>query len=733
MTRLLAALLLLAQPVTAAVVQIPTVAAPSAAAFSGAGISAVSAALPSIEAAAAQAIVPAATLPSDDKPSISAALPGASAARDLEHVVPVLWHTDAVAAEPDEAAPSAAAQAAAAEPRPGTDRIVPIRAEDLPKMFSLTRRALTRDHVQKFLKTVFKDQLTITKAEQKAFGLPDQIKEMSQSQFMLLLALNKPLWKPLESFLDEMEAAEKKKGGAVSKAYKDAAKKWTDHFKAVLQQQHVVEKFKRMNDPKRSMQLVPEGGKPGYYEQALYADTPRLVDGKEIPADDLRQKAVDFIDQAKKEIMFNVFDFDLMAIAAALIRAADRGVKITGGIYKGNIDDRPEVKAVFEKLKSHKNITMVSVNSVGLNHQKMIARDYNDEALAASLLSSGNFTQSCIGPEGDLCQVAPEKRPKDSVPNANHMVVMKGLFGAQIIANNMSLTLEYGLRGKEYPLGGAFTIFRDKPAGWTEAENPSMTLSFAPKGTLGDVNRDMIVRTIKMTRGILRVMVFAFSSKEVKQAIIERVKAEIDEKGTVDFKAFGDTPFTMRDYSVLLQLAGFSVRKLANGGKKYVVDPKSELAKALGKERFAKFQESLRVAPREYGEHSFDSIKYNAKIHHKVFVSGIWAIIGTSFNPSDNAEHNNEQIMVTNDPDLRGGILGVFDWLFGRTARSIAEETTRRNERGEIGNDEVGGQYAETDRQARGKAKAKPKAKTAPKKKSRKTAFAAPAAAFAFA
>lgn len=720
---------ILAQPVAAQVVRVPSLApmgsalaAPGAAAAAGTAVlqpsisplaaaPALAAALAPSAAAPALAVAPAAAvlpgLALALAPARPAAAAGPAAATPESAKAPALEQLRGVGAAWSKgdagevpASPRAAKPASAAPDAPEADKPVALKSHDFGRMFDLTRRVLSRPEARKFLKKMFKDELAVTPEEQKLYGLPDQLKDVSESQFMLLLGVNPQLWPTIEQYLAEVEKSDgSKKGVPVS-----VVKKWITSFSTLLKDQEIAEKFKKLNDPTHAMRLEWPDGKPGYTNQKIYTTHGRMVDGKLTPSDDLVMAVREFIQGAKKEGMFNVFDFDLMSVADELIASADRGVKWTGGIYSKNIDTRPEVKAVFDKLKAHKNITMVSVDSVGLNHQKLIVRDWNDEKLAASLLSSGNFTQSCIGPEGDLVCVPADKRDKtsaESVPNANHLVTMDGYLPAQVVANKLTQTLVYGLRGNDYPLGGAFRIFGPKPAGAADA--PYIVLSFAPRGTLGDIGRDMIRRLIVETRGPLRIMVFAFSSKTVRDAIVERARLEKAEGRTFDLKIVGDTPFTMRDYSVPLALAGLMVAEKGDK-KQYVESDDNGLREALGKEAYEKILPFLRIAPHAYGEHvTAGGQKFNAKLHHKVVISGLTAMLGTSFNPSDNAEHNNEQILITDDPVLLEAIGQAFEALFAQSPRSIREEAVRRNERNEVDSDSIDGDGASDDEQARGK------------------------------
>ena len=339
------------------------------------------------------------------------------------------------------------------------------------------------------------------------------------------------------------------------------------------------------------------------------------------------------------------------------------------------------MKAVFDKLNAQKGIVIRAVDSVGLNHQKMVMRDYNDPKKAKALFSSGNFTQSCLGPEGDLKDVPAEKRPKDSVPNANHMLVMDSYLMAQVAANSMLKTVEQGLRGDEYPLGGAYKVVGDGPK--VDGEAPFIVAGFSPMGALGDINRDMIRRLLLSTRGPVRLLQFAFSSDAVLEALVERAKLEKKDGREFDLKSVGDTPFAMRPWSVFLRLAGFMLDERL---KTPVYKPAkaNPLLKALGKAAFAAVSAFIRVSPPAYRTHHYKdgdapAVEYGSKLHHKVLLSGAYAVLGTSFNFSEAANSNQEQMLVTSDPSLVAAMYAVFDGFFAMTSKSVADEVERRN------------------------------------------------------
>ena len=72
-------------------------------------------------------------------------------------------------------------------------------------------------------------------------------------------------------------------------------------------------------------------------------------------------------------------------------------------------------------------------------------------------------------------------------------------------------------------------------------------------------------------------------------------------------------------------------------------------------------------------------MKVNAKIHHKILATPRFAILGTSFNFSEGAESNNEQILVFRDTQLASAVHGMVDYLSKDSPGSVHSEGLRRN------------------------------------------------------
>jgi hypothetical protein len=82
--------------------------------------------------------------------------------------------------------------------------------------------------------------------------------------------------------------------------------------------------------------------------------------------------------------------------------------------------------------------------------------------------------------------------------------------------------------------------------------------------------------------------------------------------------------------------------------------------------------------------------KVNAKIHHKIIATENFAIVGTSFNFSEGAESNNEQILVFRDRKLADAVDGMVKYMVENSPGTVVQEAERRNKFGGGDDDESG-------------------------------------------
>lgn len=452
-------------------------------------------------------------------------------------------------------------------------------------------------------------------------------------------------------------------------------------------------------DPTKHVRLVPPAGKPGYEDLHVYVSHPyRLGDGpndKHMPADNLAQVWIDFIRQAKKEIVLNVFEFDFEQIADELIRAQKNKIAVRVGldanVLKKNLRDR----AVADKMKQA-GVTVVEVVPSGLNHQKMVAIDWSDPNLARALFSSGNLTHSCLDAAGDLYAVSKADvmnskfASSRAIPNANHVVTMKSWLAANLINHELTKTFstELALRGASYPTSGSYQITGPGVDPQTFEAYPlnSFIITFTPGGAYRAVNRNLLAYLITKSEGPIRMVQFAYSAKDVSQALLERAERDLQATGKFDFLSVGDTPFALQSWSQFLKMSGYK-REGSNAKKNlhFSIDPENPWMKSLTPEQMTALRKNVRVAPLVYGKTNvnLNSVNYEvtAKIHHKLMSMGDYAVIGTSFNFSEGAEKNNEQVLIFRDPKLAGIVRGITAELAAASPRSVAEAAELRNAR----------------------------------------------------
>jgi hypothetical protein len=444
-------------------------------------------------------------------------------------------------------------------------------------------------------------------------------------------------------------------------------------------------------DPTTHTRLIPPPGMPGYSDMKLYVNHPYYLGKKLVPPHNLIEVWKEFIRSAKKEIILNVFDFDLGDVADELIAQAQKGLYVQVGIDKKSvIDVRAEVKAVYDKLIAG-GVKVTGVIPVGLNHQKITAIDWSLPKSASVLFSSGNLTRSCLDPDGDLKGTKP--LPPESVPNANHFITMRSWVLANLVQHELTKTLnpDYLLRGRMYPINGSYQVTGPgvDPQTFEAYPEPSLTISFTPGGGMKSINKNLIAHFIKRETGMIRMLQFAYSSDEVNKALLYRAEQDYQMENKFDFLSVGDTPFAMMEWSKFLVMSGMKRVNEGEGTKKkstFSIDPENAWNISLGEELMKDVRKKIYIAPKIYGNNSVKiegkGVKVNAKIHHKILATENYAIMGTSFNFSEGAESNNEQILVFRDKNLSRAVDGMVRYLVQNSPGTVAKEAERRNKFG---------------------------------------------------
>jgi phosphatidylserine/phosphatidylglycerophosphate/cardiolipin synthase-like enzyme len=544
----------------------------------------------------------------------------------------------------------------------------------------LARELLTRPTTAKFISEILWDDLKVVDdIDITAYKLP-RGKTISETQMLILLDQNEEFLADVEAYIKQVPRGASEENEAINQK----REKWRNKFEEVLSDEKVRAKFREVNNPLEPY-VVTE--LQGYSSAETFVNHPREVDGKLVPAEDLKKIWIREIRSAKKEIALNVFDFDLEDVADELIAAQKRGVSVKVGIDASVIEAKPEVAAVYKKLKKNK-VFVHAVDSVGLNHQKMMAIDWSVEKGGRVLFSSGNLTQSCLGAEGDLKHIPKATRPKVSIPNANHVITMKSDVISSIVSHEISKTIDpaFQLRGAEYPLGGAYKIWGGPKS--LGKNRPYVIVAFTPNGALDNVNKNFISQAILKTKGPVKMAQFAFSSETINEALLERAKTDLAQGRKFIFKSVGDTPFSMQEWSVFLKMSGLELIRDEKKEipPKYIELKKSEWRKLLGEKQFLHLREQIRVAPGLFGTHHVtvngEKHQVTSKIHHKLLLAGEegqQTVVTGSFNFSKGAESNQEYVLIISDQKINKELDGAVDFLHEKSKASVFDEALRRN------------------------------------------------------
>jgi hypothetical protein len=553
------------------------------------------------------------------------------------------------------------------------------------KLLTLATQVQTNKPLYDYLNKELVTFLMITAEKQSLYEWGEKSKGLSEHQILAILQNSPELTSRVQTYLAKVNANNLLNADIVA-----LRKTMQTEFEDFLKNKpELLERLRVLSDQTQAFVIQTPNEKSAISEIDVFVNHPRIEAGKTIPAEDLKLTVKEFIGGAKTEIWANFFDFDLMDVAEKFAEKATQGVAVNVGIDANVITARPQVKAVADYLESFrsKGLDLVPINSVGLNHMKIIVRDPNGPN-AAVLLLSGNLTQSCIGKEGDLVDLPESIRPKESVPNANHTVLIKGSIPAIFARHHLVKVLKMGMRGQSgFPIGGAYKFY-SKPTPTANVKTPWMILSFSPNGGMGDINNDILKQLLLTTTGPVRFLQFAFSSKVVTDAAalrIQREKMAAQAKGysyTPDFGAVGDAVFAMREFSSLLTMSGMQKSLETNI---YSEDLSNPFAKALTPAELQKTRSQMLAAPTLYSERSVtvngQSYPLTSKIHHKIMIVSDWfiTVAGTSFNFSVNAESNNEQIAIFRDEKVARIITGAYEWLKANSRGTVYELATKRN------------------------------------------------------
>lgn len=541
---------------------------------------------------------------------------------------------------------------------------------DYPKIFGNARNLLTTDQSNQFLNEIYQS----TKKEKNSDILNEQ-------QIVQILIQHPEYWTIFDKYLTEYNELNKKHKNENN--LKNFEEKWTPILRDLF--------LKSLNHEKVfPLVLNTHNGKPGYTDLKLYFNHPHVYKNKILPADNILSVWLNFINQAKKEIAINVYQFDVTEIADALISKAKEGLNIICGIDRDVINTSWPTKVVYYKLsnasKKYPNLIIKGIDSYGRNHQKMAAFDWSLPDNSKVILSSANLTYADLDPEGDVPQA------EFSIPNANNLLTMNSFILANIIQHEITKTVILKLKGDKYPLTTAYKIFGEmSPA---TAKQTYLIITFTPNGALRSINKNILSKLIKEKAGKISIIAFSFASNILGDAFYSKAKEMNEKKQLFDFIGVGDRPSTLDRSSEFLSMSGLKHIFVIRNGLKYTeyVEPQDGFTKIdynafrwkkLYGDHFTQFQDRIRVPAYIYGEHIVKVNERNllikSRVHHKVLAISNYSVIGNSFNFSSSAERNNEQFVLLYDPQIAEYVHDMVRGMANESKSSVFEEAMRIN------------------------------------------------------
>lgn len=581
---------------------------------------------------------------------------------------------------------------------------------------------------------VMKDKPLYTFVNQafKIEGQPIQL--LSQTKIVFILAQLRDDWKKVESYLGASpNSAPVPRIARVSESKAREENPldevlFTELLNKIKDNEILVQKLKTNISMSQPLLIRDKEKDYTFTEEKFTSNHPRYEDpddenSKIIPAVDQREIMVNLVKSMAKgdRLFFNFYDFDMIELADALIEAHKHGVDIIGGIDKGVFNEKAAAKVVVQKM-INAGVSVELVDSVGLNHQKLMA-GIKKSGKSFALFGSGNATQSCNGPEGDLKIVPSRDRPEFSKPNPNHMTLVDGKYAATIVASEIRKNVIYKLRGQAgFPIGGAYML-TGKPQ-VDPLDNEKVVLVFSPNGGMGDINRDIYSMFFRVARGPLTGAVFSMSSYELgldlKDAVVREINRRRAEgkslKGLLPI--IGDAQFMMRNFSIPLKLSGYELVEYDPSnpfdlpGDEKIEDPEKfqstekgpkkvkffvenledpivkEIRSLMNDAEWAQWRREIRLSPEWFKETSFEwkgkTLQNQVKLHYKGLAAAEMNISnpGSSINFSNAGESNQEQIIISQSRKVTKAFRGAIKYLWEMWSgpeRAIHKEVQKRN------------------------------------------------------
>ncbi|MGB1196404.1 MAG: phospholipase D-like domain-containing protein [Synechococcus sp.] len=393
--------------------------------------------------------------------------------------------------------------------------------------------------------------------------------------------------------------------------------------------------------------------------------------------DDFEGHLIELIDGARTELLVAVQELTLAQVAAALVRAHQRGVIVQVVLENSysapwadlhESDLPPHARQRLRRLEALADVDSDGVvtarerragDAVGLLHEGgvPVIDDTEDGSRGSGLMhhkfmvidkrqvitGSANFTSSGVHGDGG----APRTRG-----NVNHLLSITSTELAAVFQEEFQILWGDGPGGLQNSRFG-----RGKPSRPVKSvmvDGTRMDVLFAPHSKRSeDHGLQLIAQHLSAAKRSIDLALFVFSAQSLTDVLAQRVQSG------VAIRLLADPGFASRSFSEVLDLLGVALPdrfcKLEKGNR-----PLAKPLRGVGTPRLAR----------------------GDKLHHKFAVIDNRKVITGSFNWSPSAAHqNDETLLVIHSPTLAAHFTHEIDRMWRGAELGVTARMRRKLER----------------------------------------------------
>lgn len=405
-------------------------------------------------------------------------------------------------------------------------------------------------------------------------------------------------------------------------------------------------------------------------KEANYTDPYRQI---KRPGDNLEKILIETINSAQSKIDIAIQEFKLPNLAKALVKQAEKGIKIRVilennyhqplGQYTPNfieklserekqrytqyfqfIDINHDGKLDNQELKKRETLTILNQGKIpiiddtedgskgsGLMHHKFIIVDNK-----IVIVSSANFTLSGI--HGDFN--APDTRG-----NANNLLKIQSSEIAQIFTEEFNEMWGDGVGGQKNSKFGLNKIKRSPKN--ISVGNSEVVIKFSPNSTRDNwqlTSNGLISRSLNQGQNAINLALFVFSDQKIANIL------EIKHNQGVKIQALIDPEFAFRSYSEGLDMLGVA---LSNN---------------------CQYETNNQPWQQKINTVGIPRLPQGDKLHHKFGIIDDNIVITGSHNWSAAANYqNDETVLIIKNPTIASHYLREFNRLYQNSQLGITK------------------------------------------------------------